>query len=327
MPAPNHWKLGLFVASAAVLGVAALIWLGAGMIGRGSIDTVTYFDESVQGLDLGSPVKFRGVPIGTVSEISIAPDHRHVEVHARIFTDELQRLGLSGPQPSPPQPWLDPARRSPEMGVQLASAGITGVKFLQVDFFNPSTDPPPPVLPFDVPPNYVPSRPSTLKTLEAALGDLTVELPGLLMRAGQALETTGHTLDSVRMALEPLVAPGGPVVSTLEEFRRTAVALRGGIESADLAATTASARRATDAVARAADAIGGAAGSVRGVAQSVGGLTVDASAVAEDLQLSLEQLGESLESFQALVEYLERNPAALLRGRGEPAPPRTGAAQ
>ena len=43
---------------------------------------VSYFDESVQGLDVGSPVKFRGVTIGTVGGIDVAPDHRHVEVRA-----------------------------------------------------------------------------------------------------------------------------------------------------------------------------------------------------------------------------------------------------
>jgi paraquat-inducible protein B len=275
----------------------------------------------VQGLDLGSPVKFRGVPIGSVTAIGIAPDQRHIEVRVSIFTDELERMGLAEGGVSAAQPWLDPARRSPEVRVQLASAGITGVKFLQVDFFDPATEPPP-VLPFETPPGYFPSRPSTLKTLEAALADLTVELPGMLMRAGEALETTGQTLDSVRMALEPLVAADGPVVGALQEFRASAAALREGLQAADLGATAAAARRATEAVTRAADSIGTAAGSLGTAADSVGGLTLDASALAEDLHLTLEQLGRSLESFRALVDYLERNPAALLRGRGQLTPVR-----
>jgi hypothetical protein len=316
MPATNHWKLGLFVVSAIALGVAGLIWLGAGLIGRSSVEAVTYFDESVQGLDIGSSVKFRGVPIGTVTAIGIAPDQRHVEVRADIFTDELRRLGLSEENMSATQALLDPARRSPEVRVQLASAGITGVKFLQVDFFDPVTNPPP-SLPFEVPPNYFPSSPSTLKTLEAALADLTVELPEMLMRAGKALEVTGDTLDSVRMTLEPLVAPDGPVVGALQEFRATSAALRQGIEAADLGRTAAAAREASAAIATAAGSVGGAAGSIGQVAGSVDALTVEASGVAEELQLSLVQLGQSLDAFRSLVDYLERNPAALLRGREE----------
>ena len=319
MPTANHWKLGLFVSTALAVGAIALVWLGAGMVGRSSVERVTYFDESVQGLEPGSPVKFRGVPIGVVSGIGIAPDRRHVEVRARIYTDELQRMGLGAGETSAEDPWLDPARRPPEVRVQLASAGITGVKFLQVDFFKPGVAPPP-VLPFEVPPNYFPSEPSTLKTLEAALAELTEELPDMLMRAGKTLELTGHTLDSVRMTLEPLVAPDGPIVGALQEFRATAAALREGVKAADLGATAAAARRASDAVTAAAGSISAAAGSFGTTAQAVNGLTVDASGLAEDLHASLEQLGQSLDAFRALVDYLERNPAALLRGREELAP-------
>ena len=46
---------------------------------KGSV-YVTYFDESVQGLQVDSIVKFRGVDIGTVRKIGVAPDQRLVEV-------------------------------------------------------------------------------------------------------------------------------------------------------------------------------------------------------------------------------------------------------
>ena len=58
--ATNHWKLGLFVLISLFVMIAALFWLGARRFQRTSFPAVTYFDESVQGLDVGSPVKFRG---------------------------------------------------------------------------------------------------------------------------------------------------------------------------------------------------------------------------------------------------------------------------
>jgi hypothetical protein len=73
---------------------------------------VTYFDESVQGLDVGSPVKFRGVTLGTVSTITVAPDRRHVEVWMRIYQDELSRMGFDPTAP-----------RDPTLRPQLAAAG------------------------------------------------------------------------------------------------------------------------------------------------------------------------------------------------------------
>ena len=60
----GHWKLGLFVLLGLFVAFGAVVWLGAAEIDKDVARYVTYFDESVQGLDVGSPVKFRGVRIG-----------------------------------------------------------------------------------------------------------------------------------------------------------------------------------------------------------------------------------------------------------------------
>ena len=62
----NPWKLGLFVVSGFVIAFASLVWLGSQSLDRQTQRVITYFDESVQGLEVGSPVKFRGVVIGSV---------------------------------------------------------------------------------------------------------------------------------------------------------------------------------------------------------------------------------------------------------------------
>ena len=74
----NHWKLGLFVVVGFVLAACTVVFLGAQSLKKQSVDYKTYFDESVQGLEVGSPIKFRGVTIGHVNAIDVAPDHRHV---------------------------------------------------------------------------------------------------------------------------------------------------------------------------------------------------------------------------------------------------------
>ena len=95
MSAPsNHWKLGLFVVVGVGLFLALLVALGASSLKKESVEYATYFDESVQGLDVGSPVKFRGVTIGNVSEIDVAPDRRHVEVLCAITVSQLVSLKL-----------------------------------------------------------------------------------------------------------------------------------------------------------------------------------------------------------------------------------------
>ena len=87
MNSTNYWKLGAFVLGGIALAFAVLVWLGAGDWNRKTRTIVTYFDESVQGLEVGAALKFRGVPVGTVSV-----DHDR----ARPATREGDEPGLRG---------------------------------------------------------------------------------------------------------------------------------------------------------------------------------------------------------------------------------------
>src|SRR5437899_1650471 len=100
--------------------------ISGGMKTPAGIAPAPALDASVQGLAVGSPVKFRGVTVGTVREITIAPDHRHVQVTADMYVDALVRLGLSTRAPESAEEFIAPSLR-----VQLASVGITGVRFIQ----------------------------------------------------------------------------------------------------------------------------------------------------------------------------------------------------
>ena len=70
----NYYKIGLFVISSIVIISIFIIVLGAGNLFQKNLFLETYFDESIQGLDVGSIVKFRGVKIGTVKEITFVQD-------------------------------------------------------------------------------------------------------------------------------------------------------------------------------------------------------------------------------------------------------------
>ena len=66
--------IGAFVLGAIVLLVAAVLVLGAGKFFTKKHTYITYFVGSVKGLNLGSPVTFRGVKVGEVTDISIVAD-------------------------------------------------------------------------------------------------------------------------------------------------------------------------------------------------------------------------------------------------------------
>lgn len=288
----NHWKLGLFVVVAVTALVGITFWIGARRFERSSFQAVSYFDESVQGLEVGSPVKWRGVTVGTVAEITVAPDGRQVQVTSDIYHDALARLGLAQPQES--DPFIDPNLR-----VQLASAGITGVRFLQADFFDPERYPPP-KLSFPAPWNYVPSTRSTLKSVEDSALDILNRFPDLESEAREALVDLRRVLASVDRVATWLPAEDGPANQLLVELRTTALRLQRTLDDAALGPTTASLREAASDVRE-------AAAQVSRVAGNLGELRGEVDA-------SLAALRETLDAVRALAERLERDPSTLIRG-------------
>jgi ABC-type transporter Mla subunit MlaD len=279
----NHWKLGLFVVTGLAIGLAAIVALGLGRLNRDAFALVTYFDESVQGLDVGSPVKFRGVTLGNVQAITIAPDQRHVEVWMRIYKDEVRRMGF------------DPnAARDPLLRPQLAAAGITGVKFVQIDTFPPDRYPLP-ELAFAPPvPYYMPSVPSTLKSIEEVANELLVKLPKLSDQLGDTLMQAKRSLRTLADLAGWVQGDDSGLKRVLASFEDTSRSLKEAIRAAELSQTTSSVRVA--------------AGSVNDAAGKLGGQSAQ-------LDETLRSLREALEAVRVLATQLERDPSAILRGR------------
>jgi len=70
----NPTAIGLFVIGAIVLGVVGVGALGSNQLFESRTTFISYFDESVNGLDVGAPVKFKGVPIGEVTDVKLRVD-------------------------------------------------------------------------------------------------------------------------------------------------------------------------------------------------------------------------------------------------------------
>src|ERR1700712_4475327 len=127
MAAPtNHWKLGLFVVIGFVLVLTTVAALGARSLRTEVGHYVSYFDESVQGLEIGSPLKFRGGALGTLGKIDIAPEHPHAEGRRR----QEAGGGHRSPRPArlrrPHRGQVPPARLLPGRGQPPAGAPLPG---------------------------------------------------------------------------------------------------------------------------------------------------------------------------------------------------------
>jgi phospholipid/cholesterol/gamma-HCH transport system substrate-binding protein len=308
----NHYKLGLFVLLGLTLSLTVVVTLGARNWNEESVHYVTYFDESVQGLEPGSPVKFRGVSVGRVSGIGIAPDQRHVQVTSELTVTDLRRLNLGGAGETA-------LAVPPDLRAQLAQAGITGVKFILIDYFD-SAEYPAPELPFPVPPNHIPAAASTLKGLETSVMKTADRFPLI----AEDLRTTMATLNTLMSD----VARGELPEQAGEALGQASLAMKklnGQLDQLDagelsgsvrksLAAFDATSVRITNLIDRLERKDGVLASAERSFAL-VGEMARDNGSLGGELELTLREVRGAARSLRHFTDALERDPDMLLKGR------------
>jgi phospholipid/cholesterol/gamma-HCH transport system substrate-binding protein len=310
----NHWKLGLFVIVGVALALAALGVLGARRWNDQTVTYVSFFDESVQGLEVGSPVKFRGVTIGRVAAIDVALDHRHVQVSNEFFVEQLGRLDLRF------------AHKGGALGlsglrIQLAQAGITGVKFMLLDYFDGPAYPPV-TLPFKTPPNTIPSTPSTMKNLEDSVVRAANQFPDI----ASALLGTVSRLNTLMADVDREQLPAS-AAATLAEGKSTLRELRVQIQALNAAALSTHAEQtmtsfnqtlaSTDKLLSRLESDKGLLRSAERAANSMNEVARGAQSVGPELEQTLREVRDAARSVHHFVDALQRDPDMLLKGRAE----------
>jgi phospholipid/cholesterol/gamma-HCH transport system substrate-binding protein len=158
--------VGLFLASGIAIGVLSVIWLGTSRFLEKGNYYVTYFDESVQGLDVDSPVKYRGVPVGRVQSIGVAPDSRLVKVVLKIESGQTLDRDLTA---------------------QLKAVGITGAMFVELDRRVPGEPDRSPPLSFPSEFPIVASEPSDIRKIFQGVDEIVhkinrLDLEGIVQK-------------------------------------------------------------------------------------------------------------------------------------------------
>jgi len=310
----NRWKLGLFVIIGLALALTALVVLGARNWSDKTTQYLSFFDESVQGLDVGSPVKFRGVTIGRVSAIDVAVDHRHVQVTSELFVDQLGRLGLGA---------VTQGERSPSipkhLRVQVAQAGITGVKFIQLDYFDGSGYPTP-VLPFKTPPNTIPSTPSTMKNLEDSVVRAANQFPDIAAALLSSIAKLNALMDQVEEQHLPSRASGalteassamGELKKQLQDLRAAELSARAEQNLNQFGQTL----QRVDGLVQRLESDEGLMRSAERAAGSLNEVARGAQSVGPEFELTLREVKSAARSIRRFTDALERDPDMLLKGR------------
>jgi phospholipid/cholesterol/gamma-HCH transport system substrate-binding protein len=317
MSAPaNHWKLGLFVLVGTVLTLTAAIFFGTRSLRKETVDYTSYFDEAVTGLEAGSPVKFRGVTIGNVSVIDIAPDRRHVQVTYQLGVSVLGSLGLAsgkGQETTLPAP--------PDLRAQLGSTGLTGVKYIQIDFFDVRSNPAP-VLPFHVAINHIPAAASTMKNLEGSVVRAVEEFPKLASDLSAVLGHVNFLMTDVEQ--QQLPAKLNDVLANANLNLNLLHTKLDQIKAAELSNQAQQAIVHVNAITSELESMlvridgsHGVLSSVQRASDSVGDVAVSANGFGPELGETMRDLREAAGSVRELADALELDSDMLLKGRAK----------
>jgi len=332
----NSLRVGLLIVAGIVL-ILALVWfLRGGQVSHGTL-LETYFDESVQGLQVGSDVQFRGVTVGRVTAIGVvgaeygrdlAPSNQSFdrEIYVRYLIDVSQIGQFSG--------IADAVRLG--LRARLNTRLITGLSYIDLDFLNPVTYPAQ-ELPWTPKAQYVPSAPSAFAQVQDAgqrvlarlnqvdfaklVGSLTELAQDLQaeLKSGdlhQTLTAATTLLDTANQAVKGADLPG-----LSANLQKTSDDLRQVASNPDLAKLLGNGAMATGRLAELTGRMGTLIASLEAtVRQAQSGTT----ALQAGLQPILTNLSSASQSLRDLAESLRQYPGQVLSGPPPPsrAPPR-----
>jgi ABC-type transporter Mla subunit MlaD len=312
----NHWKLGLFVVVGGTLIMTAFVYLGSRSLNKESVSYVSYFDESVTGLEVGSPVRFRGVTVGKVSKIDVAPDRRNVEISYELVVSVIGELGLAADKGEHTKMKVPPG-----LLAQIGSSGLTGVKYVLIDYFD-SEDHPAATLTFPLPERYIPSTPSTMKNLEESVVRAIDKFPAI----AEDMQKITNQVNDLLVAVAGQHIPER-VASSLDDLDRTLAVVRQKLEGVDthglssdaratLSTLSATMTRAQVTMERL-DGERGVFVSVQRASDAIGDVAGEARGYRPELSDALRDFREAADAFRQLTQTLEIDSDMLIKGRAQ----------
>lgn len=298
----QYTLVGLFVIGLGAALIAGVLWLGSGEVGREYQLYHVYMTDSVAGLSRDGAVKYRGVDVGRVRNIRLAPGNPElvqllleVEVGTPVMDDTI---------------------------ATLETQGLTGLAY--VNLLGGSRSAAPLTKKPDQKYPVIPSRPSVWGRLDRSLGELVDNLieaskllKTLLSDENQQLLVT--TLRNLSQVTQTMASRSDTVGEALDDLAGTLHNARNASEGLpDLVAQLQRSAASLEAMANEIAAAGSELRqTVRTRGEELGRFTGSAL---PDAAVMTQELRRAAENFRRLSESLQRDPSILLRGTSAPPP-------
>ena len=320
----SPFRIGLFALICLALIAGSAIWLKATFFFRQTKIYATYFNVSVKGLQKDSVVNYRGVPVGRVYSLGIAPDGRLIEVLIKLPADFQVDNTLAA---------------------RLREQGLTGLRYLEIDSAPEDIDQFTPKITFQTKYPCIRSYPSELDLLETEIHNLYLKFISLdLQGLTDSWKRTSGLFNNLLVQLGAESPSGGDLQETIASLKKAsqdAAVLLERISGAasmeriakgvqDLTATLASARQATDKLKRQLDAL--PPGTLKHLSDQFGetlqsggtaftNLRDRVNESASLLEHDLQQLAGVIAQLDSLVQSIKEQPNRLIFPGRQPEEP------
>jgi paraquat-inducible protein B len=316
-------RIGLFVVGAVSLAIIAVAVFGSGSFFTDKRYYVMFFDGTVKGLTVGSPVMFHGVRVGSVTSISLIFNTTNMTVTVPVVVefepDKVKRI--DGPDTEEMEDYVKKLVAKGLRGQLQLQSFVTGQLMIAIDFF-PST----PVRYVGLVKEYpeIPTTPSSLEQITKTLENLPIQefvtkltktIDGLnrlvnspeamasLKSVREGLHETADIMKKVNSQIEPIIVNlSATTVSLKSATGKMDAALSGsnGIPE-QLTQTLSSARVTLE--------------NVRQTLASMENTTSENSVLMNEVGDTLQELSQAARSIRVLSDFLEQHPDSVVWGK------------
>lgn len=276
----NKYKVGLLAIVSAILLIIVLFSLGILSSFKAKYRFMTIVTTSVQGLEKGAPVKFKGVTIGKVDDIQIAVDGGfiliYMEMNPQAIAEQISTAKDTDEGKDPDEKFEIFLKDRVKQGArcQLRYGGITGNLYVEIGLYDPKKFP---LVEHTLPeghPPYLPSVPPVL--IENIMGNLQEALEQIAdVDINKMVKNIDDTINNVNV--------------TLNEINK-------GIKDAKISALS---------------------DSMRGFLKTSEKTMMEVSQLRKSIETSLQNADDIMSSAKNLIEYLEEHPSSIIHGRSD----------
>lgn len=302
MKKANPALIGVFVLGAIALAVGGVVIFGSGKYFEERTRIIMYFEGSVNGLSVGAPLKFKGVPIGEVAEIRLLADQEEnivaipviaeiddgklaTNLGAEIDLDDenIREMVASG---------LRATLESQSLVTGLLYVGLdiqpdSGAKTLEIKSAYPQ----------------IPTLPSTLEQFSATLTSLMKQLRDVnFKKLGDGITETVDGLNKIVNSPE--------ITETITELDKTLIAMRQAVEEINGAIEPV----ATD-IERTMEEATKVMESLRKTVDTAQSLIEPDAPLAYQLEQTIKDVGDAARALRQLAELVDEQPTVLLYGK------------